>query len=499
MKNEKRKMKNWLRPLRLLSVSIIMNKLLRRKVYYLLLITCYLLMLPASAQSSAVPADTMGYIYPPKTYRYRVSLKNKEHNTYSLRHPEAFLSQKALDRRRKFRIKPDKYDLPVSPAYLQKLHELGYRVVCTSKWNNTAVIEATDTVSPKSLTALSFVTAIRRVWESPDSIYHFPASLRFLELEDKVDTLPSHYGHAERQVTMLGVDSLHRAGYTGRGVTIAILDGGFYNADTIRALRSADILGTRNFVHPTRSVYDEQSHGMMVLSCIAPRVPHSLVGTAPDASFYLLVSEDADGENMIEEDYWCAALEYADSLGVDVATSSLGYYAFDDTTASHKYFELDGETAVCSRAASLAASRGLVVLNSAGNSGDEAWKKIGFPADARDMLTVGAVDSTGLNTVFSSVGNTADGRIKPNVMAMGEDAWVLGIGGSPRTASGTSFSTPILCGGVACLLQACPSANPTDVIRAVQQSGNNAAHPDNIFGYGIPNLQKALRLMKNEK
>lgn len=473
-------MNNWLRPL--------------------LPILTFLFVLPATsmpADSSAT--DTAGYIYPPKTYRYRVSFKDKDNNSYSLRHPEAFLSPKALERRRKFHIKPDKYDLPVSPVYLDYLKNKGYRVICTSKWNNTAVIETTDTVRVKSLLNISYVAAIRRLWESPDSIFHVPSAMRYSELEDKTDTLTSYYGHADRQVTMIGADSLHRAGYTGRGVTIAIIDGGFYNADTIAGLRSANILGTRNFVNPSRSVYDEQSHGMMVLSCIAARVPHSLVGTAPDASFYLLVSEDSNGENIVEEDYWCAAIEYADSLGADIATSSLGYYAFDDTTASHKYFELDGETAVCSRAASLAASRGIIVLNSAGNSGDEAWKKIGFPADAHDIITVGAVDSTGLNTLFSSVGNSADGRVKPDLMAMGEDSWLFDYTGSVSTANGTSFSTPILCGGVACLLQACPTSKPLDIIHALQQSGSNADHPDNIFGYGIPCLYKALEIMKSEK
>lgn len=463
------------------------------------LLTVLFLVPATNASADSINKDTLGYIYPPKAYRYRVSFKDKDNNSYSLRHPEAFLSQKALDRRRKFCIKPDKYDLPVSPVYLDYLKSQGYRVICTSKWNNTAVIETADTVRVKSLLDISYVTGIRRVWESRDSIYHVPAAYRFNELKNKIDTLASYYGHSERQVTMIGADSLHRAGYTGRGVTIAILDGGFYNADTIAGLRSAKILGTRNFVHPSRSVYEEQSHGMMVLSCIAAGVPHSLVGTAPDASFYLLVSEDADGENMVEEDYWCAALEYADSLGADIATSSLGYYAFDDTTASHKYFELDGQTAVCSRAASLAASRGMIVLNSAGNSGDEAWKKIGFPADASDIITVGAVDSTGLNTVFSSIGNSADGRIKPDLMAMGENAWLFNFKGSVSTANGTSFSTPILCGGVACLLQACPTTKPVDIIHAVQQSGSNVEHPDNIFGYGIPNLYKALEIINNEK
>ncbi len=198
----------------------------------------------------------------------------------------------------------------------------------------------------------------------------------------------------------------------------------------------------------------------------------------------------------MEEDNWCAAVEYADSLGVDMVTSSLGYHGFDHKCMSHKYYELDGKTALISRSASLAASRGLLLLNSAGNSGNDTWKKIGFPADATDILTVGAVNNLCVNARFSSIGNTADGRIKPDVMAQGVASALYEGNGDTGFANGTSFSTPILCGGVACLWQAFPEKKPTEIIRAVQLAGDNAEHPDNIFGYGIPNLWKAYELLK---
>lgn len=435
----------------------------------------------------------------PTTYHYRVTFKNKENNTYTLKRPYEFLSQKALDRRLKYGIKVDEHDLPVTPVYLSYLSSRGLRVISSSKWNNTAVVETSDTALVNSLLAVTFVESVRRVGEKHNNTATDDSYDRKKEVVDSCDELSNYYGHAETQVKMIGVDKLHHAGYTGKDITIAVIDGGFLNTDCIAGLDSVRILGTHNFVDPSVSVYEGHPHGTMVLSCIAANRPNSLVGTAPDASFYLLVSEYGPTEYMVEEDFWCAALEYADSAGVDIVTSSLGYYAFDDSINTHKYYELDGETAVNSHAASMAASRGLLLLNSAGNSGDEEWKKIGFPGDAKNILTVGAVTENGTNTVFSSVGNTADGRIKPDVMAMGEYTWLFDMTGRVSEANGTSFSTPLMAGGVACLLEAFPDKTPEEIISAVQRAGNNAAHPDNIYGYGIPDLWKAYNLLQTAK
>jgi subtilisin family serine protease len=223
------------------------------------------------------------------------------------------------------------------------------------------------------------------------------------------------------------------------------------------------------------------------------------VGTAPEASFYLLLSEDGASEFPVEEDNWCAAVEYADSLGCDIITSSLGYHQFDDKSMSHKYYELNGHTAINSRSASLAASRGILLLNSAGNSGTSPWKKIGCPADAENILAVGAVRGDSLNTNFSSLGNSADGRVKPDVMAMGYASRLVMPDGTLGQANGTSFACPIMCGGVACLLQAFPDRRPEEIMESVRKSGNNATHPDNVFGYGIPNLWKAYEKLSGKK
>ncbi len=424
---------------------------------------------------------------------YRVYFHDKEGNGYSLDRPEQFLSRKALDRRAKFGLSVDAYDLPVSKKYLKKLTKEHFPVHCVSKWNNTAVVSSSLEDAAERLLAFPFVDSVVHVYTTPDSIKVITGRDRVTNrnLRDQ-----NYFGNAARQAEMIGVDSMHLAGFTGKGVTIAVVDGGFHNADRIEGLNNVTILGTRNFVNPDRDVYLEGDHGMMVLSCIGSNKPGLQVGTAPGAQFYLLLSEDGASEFPIEEDNWCAAVEYADSLGCDIITSSLGYTSFDDKSMSHQYWQLDGKTYVNSRSASLAASRGLVVLNSAGNSANDRWKLIGAPADADNMLAVGAVDKDEQNTLFSSLGNSADGRIKPDVMAMGQRCSVFDTDGELTRVNGTSFSCPILCGGVACLMQANPTARPEEIIRAVRMSGDRAAHPDNVFGYGIPNMWKANQILK---
>lgn len=432
----------------------------------------------------------------PRRYRYRVCFKDKADSPYSLERPGEFLSAKSLARRKKFGLKVDQYDLPVSPTYLKRLRERGFKVLHQSKWNNSAVIETTDTIGAEKLTEVGFITSVTRVWQAPEEKEETSSSDFLDDLYTSIvtpDTAKSisPYGSNPLQVAHLGVDSLHTIGLQGQGVTIAVIDGGFKRANRIAGLRGVKIVGTKNFVDTGDIYATSGDHGTMVLSCLAAFQPFGLIGTAPGAEFYLILSEDGASEYPVEEDAWCAAIEYADSVGVDLVNSSLGYTKFDTKTMNHTYQDLNGRTAPCSRAASLAASRGIVVVNSAGNSGDDTWKLIGTPADARDILAVGAVDETGLNTFFSSIGPSIDGRIKPDVMALGYEVRVYDGEGALTQADGTSFASPLLCGGVACLMQAFPTMNPTDLIHLVKTSGNNTLHPDNVFGYGVPNLWKA--------
>ena len=470
----------------------------------------------------AIDESVEDYFYPTKTYRYRVILMDKKNNPYSVKRPEEFLSKKALDRRKRLGIKVDQYDLPITPCYLQGLQSAGVKIHNMSKWNNAVVVEVKDTVEAKALLALNFVKEVKKVWEQVDrvsrddnkflltavlqgivpmdsAIYCMDEDRKAL-LSNKLPKMNDDYGNGMTAVDMLKLQTLHEMGYRGQGMTVAVIDGGFRNVDLIEAFKDCKIIGTKNFAHPGFSVYREfEDHGTMVFSTLATNQQNHLVGTAPEASYLLLQSEDGLTEQLVEEDNWCAAVEYADSIGVDLITTSLGYYAFDDKTTSHKYEEQDGMTAINSRSASLAASRGLLVLNSAGNEGDGAWKKIGFPADAKNILTVGAVTEKEVNTVFSSLGNTADGRIKPDVMAFGEYVPMINDSGSLVYASGTSFSCPIMCGAVTCLWQAFPNKKPVEIIRAVQAAGHTAKRPNNVYGYGIPNMNVAYKILDGKK
>lgn len=434
-----------------------------------------------------------------KTYKYRLYLKDKKHSPYKVSKPEAFLSAKAIERRRNNGVKVDHYDLPISPAYLEQLRSTGAEVVNMSKWNNTVVVASTNEALLQGLTSLSFVDSVLRVYATPDSLPALFTDNRFA-IEQKVsnEKRNNYYGAAYGQNAMLGVDAMHTKGYRGEGVTIAIIDGGFYNADRINGLRHAygNVLSTKNFVRPDTSVYAEDPHGMNVLACIAGFEPEALVGVAPNAKFHLLVSEQGESEFMIEEDNYCAALEYADSVGADVVTVSLGYTTYDDSPKFAKYHELDGKTHINSRSASLAHSRGIILVNSGGNSSDAPYKLIGFPADATNILAVGAVRADSMNTNFSSIGFTTDGRIKPDVTAQGQRAASFGTDGRIVFINGTSFSGPITAGAVALLRQQFPKASAKAIMDAVRQSGHKATHPDNVYGYGIPNMPRAAEILK---
>ena len=270
------------------------------------------------------------------------------------------------------------------------------------------------------------------------------------------------------------------------------------NADRIPAMEKVKVLGTKDFVaHKSPDIYQEDDHGTKVLSTMALNIPGVFIGTAPDADYWLIRAEDTATESLAEEDYWTAAAEFADSLGADIISSSLGYIKFDDKSTSHKYNELDGKQAQISKTASRLASKGIIHVNSAGNEGSGTWKKIGCPADASDILAVGAVNPSRVNATFSSVGPSEDGRVKPDIMSLGSPAAVLSGRGSVVNDMGTSFAAPIISGMVACLWQAAPKATAYEVMDAIRRSGDNYETPNNVFGYGIPDFEKAYSILTN--
>ena len=425
------------------------------------------------------------------TLKYRISLKDKAATEYSLKKPEKYLSAKAIERRRKQNLPIDSTDLPVCRKYIDEIRKQGVKIVVTGKWDNFVTVSCNDTTLIDRIAALPFVLSTEKVWISPGAGKPSMATERDSVLNQPTIHPDSIYGRAITQIQMSNGDKLHEAGFKGQGMTIAVIDAGFHNVDKITAMQNIRILGTKDFVNQQADIFAESSHGMSVLSCIGMNRPDIMTGTAPEASFWLLRSEDEASEHLVEQDYWAAAIEFADSVGVDVINTSLGYYSFDDKSKNYKYRDLDGRHALMSRQASHIADKGMILVCSAGNSGAGSWKKITPPGDADNVLTVGAIDKRAVLATFSSVGNTADHRVKPDVVAVGVGSDVIRTDGNQGRANGTSFSSPIMCGMVTCLWQACPTLTAKEVIELVRRSGDRAGFPDNIYGYGVPDMWKA--------
>lgn len=449
------------------------------------------MMLPAEARnngSAKIP-------YPGgKHYMYRLTLTDKRPSIHMMSNPLSFLSAKALERRRRQGISVDTLDVPVAQQYVDEVEKLpGMKVVSRSRWSNTIVVRTKDAAATGRLSQLPFVSDVRMVWVSPDSIVANPPRPKYhTEIEQRDTSIHASHGVAQPQLEMVGGVKLHERGFRGQGMTIAVMDAGFLNADLIPAFRDINLVGYADFVVPqSRSIFAEMEHGANVLSILAINKPGVYVGAAPDAAYWLLRCEDQQSEQPVEEDYWAAAAEFADSAGVDVISCSLGFNIYDKPfTNYYSYWQQDGRTALISRMASTVASRGMVLVNSAGNNGQDPWKKIGFPADARDMLCVGAVTPERRNASFSSVGPSADGRVKPDVMAQGSPTNILSERGTLTSVMGTSFSCPIVAGLTACLWQEHREMTAMQIIDLVRSLGDNFSHPDNVYGYGVPDFSK---------
>ena len=429
---------------------------------------------------------------------YRLYLRDKDlqHTPFSVNRPEQFLSARSIERRKRQGLPVDVTDLPIAPAYLDSVSRTGIEIVGQSKWNNTLLVKIHKEKELNKLNSLSFITKKLKVFSSPDSITERKRSSFRKEL-NSWESVPIHYGAAAEQLKSLGGQRIHERGFYGNGMMIAVFDGGFMNVDRIPALHGVKLAGLKDFVVPkSNNIFEEMEHGTMVLSTMAAYAPNLYVGVAPEAQYVLVRCEDERTESLAEEDYWASAAEYADSLGVDVINSSLGYHDFDDVKTNHLYWEQDGETALISHTASMCADKGIICVNSAGNDGMGVWKKINFPADAKNILTVGSINEQGKNAAFSAVGPTADGRIKPDVMAYGSPTSVITGRGSIINDNGTSFSSPLIAGMTACLWQALPHKTAKQIIKLVKMAGNNQQHPDNIYGYGVPDFWKAYQTGK---
>ncbi|MCK9343328.1 MAG: S8 family serine peptidase [Massilibacteroides sp.] len=422
------------------------------------------------------------------------SLQDKQSATYCLKHPDQFLSNRALQRRKKLHIEIDPTDLPISESYLNQFRKKG-KILTKSKWLATVVLLVNKPCNIQSLTKLPFVKKIQKVWEG--QTFPFIESNTDTTTIEIVDTKnKKSYGYGEKQIKMLNGIWLHHKGYQGKGMQIAILDEGFENTNRIALLNSIQIIGTRNLVHPKTSVFANHTHGTKVLSCLAANAPYYMIGSAPQASYWLIKTEMSGCEAPIEEDFWVAGAEFADSVGVDVISSSLGYSTFDKGYNSYKTTALGKNSAFISIGAQKAEKKGLLVVCSAGNEGNSEWERITFPADAATVFTVGSIDEKKRASTFSSIGYFSPHKVKPNVVALGTLATIIDYEGHIRQASGTSYATPILAGMATCLWQAFPKAQPLDIRKAIEASSNRYHHPDNKRGYGLPNMHKAFEILR---
>lgn len=411
--------------------------------------------------------------------------------------PSQMLSSRALERRTNQGITLDITDVPIEKNYVDQIKlATGISVLANSKWLNALHIRGTQT-NISALQSLSFVDKIifanKTLNTTSKKVNQNKVSKTVNKLETAIDY---SYGNSASQIQMLNGQVLHQKDYTGSGKIIAVLDAGFPGVNTAEPFQNLrtnnQILGGYDFVNRNANFYAGSNHGTLVLSTMGGYKENALVGTAPDASYYLFITEDNASENPIEESLWVEAAEKADSLGVDIITTSLGYFEFDKVGESHTYSDMNGSATFISRGAEIAFSRGIIVVASAGNEGRTPEPHIGAPADAVSVITVGSVTSSKIKSDFSSIGPSFDNRIKPDVMAQGTGTVISNELGNIGTSNGTSFSCPVMAGMIACLWQAFPAKTNKEIRQMILESSDRFTNPDNNYGYGIPNFGATL-------
>lgn len=426
-----------------------------------------------------------------------VYFRDKPNAQFYFDNPLQMLSQRSLERRTNQNILLDIKDVPIHQPYIdQIIAATGIEVKAKSKWFNAVHVRGSFT-DIQNLTALAFVDHIYFADRSLNSSGKSKNSSKTTAVNKVLETaITFDYGNSTNQIQMLNANLLHLQNFTGSGKIIAVMDAGFPSVDVAPAFQrlrdNNQILGGYNFVDRNADFYTRNSHGTLVLSTMGGFQVSQLIGTAPDANYYLFITEDADTENPIEESNWVEAAEMADSLGVDIITTSLGYFDYDNPNYSYTYNDMNGTTSFISKGADIAFSRGMICVASAGNSGSNSLNPhIAVPADAMHTLAIGAVKSDETYAAFSSIGPSFDGRVKPDVMAQGQSAVVATVAGVVGTASGTSFSGPIMAGAIASFWQAVPNLTNQQVVDFVKQSADRFANPTNQYGYGIPDFLSA--------
>ncbi len=420
---------------------------------------------------------------------YFVQLRDKNESPYTISNPQTYLSTRAIERRQRQHIDIDNSDLPVSPAYIQGIEACGVKIKHASKWINGVILFCDDAAILNQISTLPYVASIEKTKEAPNG--------RASVINKNESALPvlNKSLYSDNQLEMLNGNYLHQRGFTGEGMQIAILDAGFLDVDITTAFNHLfaqnRILGTKDFVASGLPFYRTDNHGLHVLSIMAGKIEGQYTGSAPDAGYYLFLTEDQRSEYPVEADYWICAAELADSLGADIVQSSLGYYYFDNPAMSYTHTQLNGTTRI-SMAASMAVAKGMVVVNSAGNEAANPWRYVIMPSDSPDILTVGAVSGSGERASFSSEGYPDYHITKPDVMAMGLNTGIVTTGNRIGVGNGTSYACPLVSGLAACLWQAAPQKSAREIIQIIRQSGSQWQTPNYLSGYGIPNFRRAM-------
>jgi len=425
---------------------------------------------------------------------------DKPNAQFYLDNPLQMLTQRALDRRAVQSIPLNINDAPIEPLYINQVAAFeGITLKSKSKWLNCVHVRGSQ-ININALSDLSFVQSIQFADASLNDSGRKSNNHPIIPMNKTMDVTETfNYGNSQNQIEMLNGHLLHQANYTGTGKIIAVLDSGFINVNSTspfqRLFDNNLILGGYNYVNQSTNVYSLHNHGTLVLSCMGGFVEGELVGTAPNAQYYLFVTEDVTEENPVEESYWVEAAEEADRLGADIISTSLGYYGYDNPNYSHIYTNMTGNEAFASKGANIAFSKGMIVVASAGNSGGspEPFNHISVPAEATNVLAIGAVSFDESYVGFSSIGPGYENRIKPELMAKGLAATVANTFGTIQTASGTSFSCPIMAGMIASFWQAVPSLSNQQVLNFVKESADRFTNPTSQHGFGIPDFQLALQ------
>ena len=436
---------------------------------------------------------------------YFVGFADKAGTPYTVDAPEAFLSQRALERREKVGMEVTELDLPISPDYEEAIVAEGVDIWLRSKWMNGVVVPATEE-QIKSIRALDFIDTT--YYAAPlqyDRTVSRPRPTDFAQPAPVVESVPvseTFYGFGYKDLSRMNGDSLHRLGFRGKGIWVAVFDGGFPSVeykDFLGYDQPEAVPGNYDLVEQDSTALDGSTHGATVLSTMAAHHPFFFIGTAPEAKYLLFKTENSRGEHRMEEVNYAIALEMADSVGVDLVNSSLGYTTFTDHSMDYTYDDLNGRVSPASVAIGRAFNRGMVVVTSAGNNGADEWKHIGIPADAPDAFSIGALDASDERAYFSSFGPTPDGRVKPDVSGPGVMVAAVASNGQGMTgANGTSLSAPLVTGLIACLMQAVPEATNQQLLDAVRATANQADAPDETLGYGKPDFAAAYRYLLQE-